>query len=108
MKLINAESLHEKIEKLERRARKIMMRTPKGSEAYNFAEERVYTLEDVKIELGDEPIAYDVDAVVEEIRKKQRDALLVSANKDVNKDFYKGLEYGYEIAIDVVRNGGVK
>ena len=55
-----------------------------------------------------QPPAYDVNAVVSEIRKKQRDAMSVKANMDVNKDFYKGLEYGYEIAIDVVRNGGVK
>ena len=64
--------------------------------------------EEMKICVDACETAYDVDDVVEEIRKKQRDAMYVKANMDVNKDFYKGLECGYEIAIDVVRNGGVK
>ena len=96
MRLINAESLNEKIEKLERRARKIMMRTPKGSEAYNFAEERVYTLEDVKIELGDEPIAYDVDAVVKQIEEWNK----------VTGAIPEGSSWYYEL-LWMVKNGGV-
>lgn len=61
-----------------------------------------------KIVHDDIPTAYDVESIVKEIRNKQRDAMSVKANKDVNKDFYKGVEYGYEIAIEIVRNGGVK
>lgn len=63
--------------------------------------------EEMKICVDACETAYDVDAVVSEIRKNRIDKLFEVVNLGLNKDFYKGFECACEIAIDAIRKGGI-
>ena len=62
--------------------------------------------------VNEQPTAYDVDAVVERLDKKRKEAIggmeiiLHHEGHSLDYEFINGQGAGYKEAIDIVRNGG--
>lgn len=70
-------------------------------EDIRFALNAVSSLEDVRAMLSEQPIAYDVDAVINElIREKIVDSEVILS------DVHQGYNAGLSRAIDIVKGGG--
>lgn len=97
--LISKKSLYEKIREQEEQVRKLVLSTPKDSMNFISYNERLNAITEFKYMVFDEPVAYDVDAVVKELKKESYVAMCLNTEcRYVNLDK----------AIEIVKKGCVK
>lgn len=66
---------------------------------------KVFSINDIKQLLNNEPTAYDVDKVVEQLEQKMKRAR--DKEQENTSEYFEGEADGFEFAIEIVKVGGI-
>lgn len=66
---------------------------------------KVFSINDIKQLLNNEPTAYDVDKVVEQLEQKMERAR--DKEQENTSEYFEGEADGFEFAIEIVKVGGI-
>ena len=66
---------------------------------------KVFSINDIKYLLNNEPTTYDVDKVVEQLEQKMKRAR--DKEQENTSEYFEGEADGFEFAIEIVKVGGI-
>ena len=66
---------------------------------------KVFSINDIKYLLNNEPTTYDVDKVVEQLGQKMKRAR--DKEQENTSEYFEGEADGFEFAIEIVKVGGI-
>lgn len=66
---------------------------------------KVFSINDIKQLLNNEPTAYDVDKVLEQLEQKMKRAR--DKEQENTSEYFEGEADGFEFAIEIVKVGGI-